>query len=150
MRTSGRFVAVIIAQIAAIAPALAAGGPWRSEPRPHRWGFSACLGSPCCGESPGRLEVGSNLALPALETTPATASLTVEEPCGLQTLHEPELLAPASSPPRLFLGHGAARYFPSLGGPVPALTSPDALPGLRDAAAPDDQEDTLRLFRSHW
>jgi hypothetical protein len=58
--------------------------------------------------------------------------------CGLETLEMPDLALPAERPPRL----------PSLGGPIPALAPP--LPSLRDAARPGDQEDTLRLLRSHW
>jgi hypothetical protein len=87
-------------------------------------------------------------ALPALE---AVAAGPVEErPCSLVTLNDPELLTlPAARP--LFLAHRAAPSYLSLGGPSLTLTSPDALPSLRDpAAAPADPEDTLRVIRSHW
>jgi hypothetical protein len=60
--------------------------------------------------------------------------------CGLETLRTPELGPLAARPLR----------FPSLGGPAPAVTSPDTLPALRDEARQDYQEDTLRLLRSHW
>jgi hypothetical protein len=133
-------LAVAIGLIAVAAPCFAAEG---ATPACHALGLT-----PLVARLAVREAARPTPALPALE---AIAAGPVEErPCSLVTLNDPELLAPPAARP-LFLAHRAAPAYLSLGGPSLTLTSPDALPSLRDpAAAPADPEDTLRLIRSHW
>jgi hypothetical protein len=130
-----------LALLAAYAPSFAAG---------TRSGAGCPARDPSSGairlEGPAPLPTGHGdmvgyqpLAPIVCYPAPDDRSLLVRT-CGLETLNAPELVLPAARPLRL----------PSLGGPTLTLTSPDALPALRDEARHDDQEDTLRLLRSNW
>jgi hypothetical protein len=133
-----------------VSPALAAGDDGSRALLCHRLGLASSFSSAAGLAAPARLDVRPDRPLPALETV--IAGPVEERACSLQTLSEPELLAPPpASAPFLALGHGPSALYLSLGGPALTLTSPDALPRLRDpAAAPPDPEDTLRFIRSHW
>jgi hypothetical protein len=141
-------LAVFLGWIAVSAPSFAADLAASHAPQPHRLGLTPIFSRPFSQASTGRLDARVDRPLPVLEAV--TGSAADEWACSLQTLSEPELLAPPAAPGLLFRP-GEARPYPSLGGPALTLTSPDALPSLRDpAAAPAAPEDTLRLFRSHW
>jgi hypothetical protein len=155
MKTLGRFAALMaliapLALASSLCPALAEGSLGSREAAPHAFGLAPLCWSPLSRESSGRLGARPDHPLLALEATSTFTGFTPEAPCSLVSLNEPERLAPASTALRPFPGHSTRWQFPSLGGSALTLTSPDALPSLRDPAEASSQEDTLRLFRSHW
>jgi hypothetical protein len=145
MRTPYCLVAGL-ALVAACGPSFGAGSDTGGSGLPLR----AALGEVGAPGTPAMLTLPAAQPQAGARRPPAAAwtgewllaadTMPIVHTCGLQTLSLPDLARPAARP----------FDYPSLGGPTPALTPSEDLPGLREVTPQDGRDDTLRVIRSHW